>query len=145
MNLNYISYAEAQQEGYIPYAGPYKPQSELWMIERAIYDILTNGRDKYAIVKHGSQVDIYILPNFYLTTTFHGQPWTRLHGDEDQSDNAGLPAVAAEAQAETSSETVWAATLEEVANPVQSESELAQEVFESEGGTLSPADTTEGI
>jgi hypothetical protein len=64
--------SEAKEEGYIPYAGPYKKVTEEWMLQNAVVDILRHGRDKYCLVKIGSQVEIWIIPSYYRQGYIHG-------------------------------------------------------------------------
>jgi hypothetical protein len=72
IEFQYLAMDEAKKRGYIPYAGKYKPVTELWMIENAVTDILKNGRDKYCLVKIGSHVEIWIIPSYYRKGFIYG-------------------------------------------------------------------------
>ena len=61
----YLPMSEAKSRGYVPYSTGYKPITEGWMLQNAVTDILKNGRDKYALVKIGNLVEIWIIPSFY--------------------------------------------------------------------------------
>lgn len=101
---DYILPEPARQAGYIPYSGPYKTLSEDWQVRRAVWDIVKNGRDKYGLIRKKNQVEIHIIPNYYLFShnsyNFNPEaiPYKRLNEDGDD-DNS--PANATEAREET--------------------------------------------
>jgi hypothetical protein len=65
MKTTYKKLHEAQREGYIIYAGPYKSVSEAWMVDNALNDIYKNKRDLPCLVKIAQQIEIHIIPNYY--------------------------------------------------------------------------------
>jgi hypothetical protein len=83
---------EAKKKGFIPYAGPYKPITEKFMIENAVYDILSNGRDKYGIVKLGNMVEIWIIPSYYRSGFVfnHGEPDTTTPDAGEATEEAAI-------------------------------------------------------
>ena len=74
MKVEYKKLHEAERDGYIPYAGPYKAVSEAWMVDNALQDIHKNHRDLPCLIRIAQTIEIHIIPNYY---GYNPHPYTK--------------------------------------------------------------------